>query len=245
MVNIPCILYRGWPVPAELEKALKAGKITVSVFPVAGMERNTTRFNTDLNALPVSPATVTATIAGQTITFAGTLPYAQNVGVRLGSTSGFQKTYTYGATTSDSPSTIAAGIAALMVADGVPATAAGAVLTLPSTAVAYAVVGTSGNAWQELKRQERGITITTWCNTPAQRDLVAPLVDQALAATSHLLLSDGSGATMKYGRSGSFDERQTVEIYRRDFIYMVEYATTRFVTAPQIIATNAGVTGSF
>jgi hypothetical protein len=226
VINADLIVGRGWPVPEKLYDDLKAGKVTVSVYPQNGVERNTTRFTTDIHTLNIPAPTVTATISGQTITFTGSLPTPQNIGVIIGDFSPTAKTAIYPATSADTMITIAAGLAALLVTAGIAATASGPVLTLPATAIASASVGVFGTAWQELKRQERSIQVTLWCPTPAMRDLAAPLIDVALVQNEHLLLDDGSGARLVYQRTMISDERQTVEIYRRDLVYMVEYATT-------------------
>lgn len=244
VINADCIVGRGWPVPEKLYDDLKAGKVTVSIYPQNGVERNTTRFTTDIHTLNIPAPTVTATISGQAITFTGSLPTPQNIGVIIGDFSPTAKTAIYPATSADTMTTIAAGLAALLVTAGIAATASGPVLTLPATAIASASVGVFGTAWQELKRQERSIQVTLWCPTPAMRDLAAPLIDVALVENEHLLLGDGSGARLVYQRTLISDERQTVEIYRRDLVYMVEYATTLISSYPQIISTNAAVVGS-
>ncbi|MBM7045439.1 hypothetical protein [Rhizobium lusitanum] len=238
-IAAPCKVMRGWPVPGQLDTDLGTGTLTVSIFPMAGMERNTTRFTTDLQTLSIPSPTITAMVAGQTITFAGTIGTAQNVGVTLGDWQPASQTFVYPATISDTMTTIAAGLAALLVAGGVAATANGPVLTLPATAVATAIVGVFGTMWQEFKRQERGIMVSLWCPDPGMRDLAAPIIDLALVQNEHLLLPDGSGARMVYQRTMISDERQTLNIYRRDLIYMVEYGTNVITTYPQIISTKA------
>jgi hypothetical protein len=244
IIASPCKVMRGWPVPAQLDADLASGMLTVSIFPQNGVERNTTRFTTDIQTLNIPAPTVMATISGQTITFTGSLPTPQNIGVIIGDFSPTAKPAIYPATSADTMTTIAAGLAALLVTAGIAATASGPVLTLPATAIASASVGVFGTAWQELKRQERSIQVTLWCPNPAMRDLAAPLIDVALVQNEHLLLGDGSGARLVYQRTMISDERQTVEIYRRDLIYMVEYATTLISSYPQIISTNAAVVGS-
>ena len=39
----PCRVYRGWPNPLALDADLAAGRVNVTVFPVDGATRNTTR----------------------------------------------------------------------------------------------------------------------------------------------------------------------------------------------------------
>lgn len=247
-VGVTCTVERGWPIAADasvagsLDNVLSAGNLLVTVFPMPGMERNTTRFPTDINTLNIPAPTITATVAGQNITFAGTVSIAQNIGITLGDFPPTQKTYVYAAATSDTPATIAAGLAAVLAAAGIAATSSGATLTLPATAIGAPIVGVVGTTWQELKRQERAIAVMLWCPNPTLRDLASPIVDVALVQNEHLALSDGSSARMSYQRTLVFDDRQTVGYYRRDLIYMVEYPTVVLGTAAQIISTNDTLT---
>lgn len=241
VAGVTCKIFRGWPEPADLDASMKAGEILVSVFPMAGMERNTTRFSTDLNDLSIPAPSVTATISGEAITFAGTLAEAQNIGVILGEYPPTQQTFIYPATTSDTLTTIAAGLAALLVTGGFAATASGSVLTLPASAAGAVLVGTFGTAWQELKRQERGIMVTLWCPTPALRDIASPIVDVAMVQNERFILADRSDARMTYQRTMVSDAKQTENFYRRDLIYMVEYPTVAISTYAQVIATNAAL----
>ncbi|OCJ12473.1 hypothetical protein A6U86_05475 [Rhizobium sp. AC27/96] len=238
IITAPCKVMRGWPVPKQLDTDLDTGILTISVFPMP-MERNTTRFTTDLQTLNIPTPTITATISGQTITFAGTIGSTQNIGVTVGSWQSTSETVVYPATTSDTMTTVATGLAALLVGAGIAATSSGPVLTLPPSAIVTAAVGVFGTVWQEFKRQERAVMVSLWCPNPAMRDQAAPIIDLALVKNEHLLLPDGSGARMVYQRTMISDERQTLEIYRRDFVYMVEYGTNEITTYPQIISTIA------
>lgn len=238
-VNVDCKVVRGWPLPDDLDASLKAGTLTVSVFPMQGMERNTTRFPTDLNTLNIPAATITAVVSGQQITFGGTVSAPQNIGVILGDYDPTQTAYVYPATVQDTPTTIAAGLAALLVAAGIAATASGPVLTLPAKVIAEPKIGVFGTAWQELKRQERAFMVSLWCSTPDLRDRAGPIIDLAMVRNERFELADGSCARMTYVRTDESDDRQTVAIYRRDLIYMVEYPTTVISTYPTIISTNA------
>jgi len=247
-IGVACTVERGWPIAADasvagsIDNVIGAGNVLVTVFPLAGMERNTTRFPTDINTLNIPASTVTATVSGQNVTFGGTVAIAQNIGITLGDYQPTQKTYVYAASTSDTQTTIAAGLAAVLVAAGITATSSGAVMTLPATAIATPIVGVTGTTWQEVKRQERAISVILWCPTPALRDLASPIVDIALAQNEHLALPDGSSGRMAYQRTMVFDDRQTVGYYRRDLIYMVEYPTVVLGTAAQIISTNDALT---
>lgn len=241
IIGVDCKVERGWPVPEELQVDIAAGKLTVSVFPMA-MERNTTRFFLEDHTLNIPAPTITAVISGATVTFGGIVGATENVGVTLGDWAAASQTFVYQTLPADTLTNIAAQIAALMVAAGIAATSIGPVLTLPATAAASAMVGVFGTSWMEYKRQERAIMVSLWCPNFTMRDQAAPIIDLALVQNEHLTLADGSGARMVYQRSMISDERQTLNIYRRDLIYMVEYGTNVITTYPQIISTNAAVT---
>lgn len=241
VANVDCRVVRGWPVAADLDAQMAAGKIMVSVFPMA-MERNTTRFFLEDHTVSIPAPTITATISGQTITFGGTVGATENVGVTLGAWAPGNQTFVYQTIQGDTLTNIAAQIAALMVAAGIAATSSGPVLTLPATVIASAIVGVFGTTWKEFKRQERAIMVTLWCPTPDLRDLASSVVDLALVQQEHLLLPDGSGARMVYQRTNVSDARENTAIYRRDLVYMVEYGTNVITTYPQIISTKAIVT---
>ena len=237
--GVPCMVYAGWPVPAQLDADLAAGKVHVSVFPRAE-ERNTTRFSQDLQTLSTNTATLTLTISGQTITVGGSVPPANNPHNVVVLANG--KPYVYAVQTGDTRNSIAAALRALIVADIAGTSVAGAVVTLPGSARIGAVrVGVTGTAISEVRRVERHFQVTIWADTPVHRDAVAKPVDLALATTKFLEMPDGFAARLIYRNSPISDSLQKTRLFRRDLIYSVEYALTQTETETQITQVQLGV----
>lgn len=230
--GIPVKVYAGWPTQSQLDADLAAGTAHVTVFPRAE-ERNTTRYSKDWQGLSTSTPTLTLTVAGQTITVGGTVPPAgnpHNVSVLANGQS-----FAYAVQPTDTLTSIATALATLIAAGIAGTTSSGAVITLPSSArIAAARVGVTGTLIREIRRQERVFQLTVWADTPAHRDAVAQPVDVALAATQFLTLSDQSAARLIYKSCIITDLLQKAKLYRRDLLYIVEYATTQTATATQI-----------
>lgn len=87
-------------------------------------------------------------------------------------------------------------------------------------------VGVHGYSIRELRRQSRLFQIVIWSPTPARRDTLAKALDAYLTQHKNITLSDGSVGLMKYKNSPMTDDLQKATIYRRDFMYTVEYPTT-------------------
>lgn len=239
VINAPVRVYQGWPNPQQLDADLLVSACHVSVYPRAE-EKNTTRYPKDWVQVSVNTATLTASISGQTVVIGGAMPSPFTVHNIVVLVSG--QSYVYAVQATDTLATIASALAALIVV-GVPATSAvGSVITLPLTAnITAARVGVTGTSIREVRRQERVFQITVWASTPAQRDTLGAAVDMALAVTEFLTLADGFGARLIYRNSSLSDESQKAKIYRRDFQYSVEYATTQTATDTQITQEQLGI----
>ena len=228
--NIPVKVFRGWPVPAQLDADLAAGVVTVSVY-ASDVEGKVTRHLPRWVDLPAAAPTLVLTAINNTVTASGTPDRSNACVVTNG------KAYVYPASSADTLQTVAQGLAALIPG----ATSSGATVAVPGAAVA-ARVGGFGTAVRELKRQKKGYQITVWAGTPALRDAVAPLADAALAATDYLPLPDGFGARLLYERSRQTDRAERDGLYRRDLFYSAEFATTQSQTAARVTSEAQTIT---
>ena len=228
-------LYRGWPNAAALDADLAAGRVNVTVFPVPGATRNTTRYAPDWLPGPVTP-TLTASVTGQTATFAGTADPGQLAGLLVDGTP-----YVHRTTAGDTPALVAATLAAALYPTRI-VTVSGASITIPSASTLVARTAADATSAQELRRQQQEFRITAWCPTPDLRDAACEAIDVACAATPFLILADGSPARLRFASTTTFDTRQDAALYRRDLLYTVEYPTTQTVTEPSMLfgAANVG-----
>lgn len=240
--SVPCMVYPGWPVPAQLDADLAAGKAHISVFPTPS-ERNTTRYPKTWQQLSMNPATLTLTISGQQVTVGGSVPSpfttqsAQNMALVVGG-----KSYVYSVQAADTLTSIATALAALAAVDWPGTTNNAAVITFPVGAVPQtARVGVTGTVFREIRRQERVFQITIWASSPVIRDAIAALVDPVLAQTQFLTLADTTAARLIYKGSPVTDAGQKERLYRRDLLYTVEYATIQTQAAAEVVASQNNV----
>lgn len=221
-------IYRGWPNAAALDADLAAGRINVTVFPVSGATRNTTRYAPDWLPDPVVP-TLTASVSGTTATFAGNADLGQLAGVLVDGESFVHRTVA-----GDTPTLVAATLAAAIYPTRIVLTA-GASLTIPSASSLLARTAADAVSSQELRRQRQEFRITAWCPTPDLRDAACEAIDIAYAATPFLALSDGSAARLRFASTTTFDTKQDAALYRRDLLYTVEYPTTQTAIEPSML----------
>lgn len=84
--------------------------------------------------------------------------------------------------------------------------------------------GTTGTLGREIRRQTKQFQITTWAPTPDLRSTVANAVDVILALTPRIDMADSSQTLLAYVNQAEHDERQTVQVYRRDLFYAANFA---------------------
>jgi hypothetical protein len=232
----PCKIYRGWPIPANLDADLAAGTINISVFP-QDVEQRTTRYSRAWMPLSIPTAALTLTVSGETITLGGTPSSPLNAAAVING-----QGFVYAVQPSDTLTTIATGLAALINVS-ISATSSAPVITIPTAKELVARVGTVGTIIRETKRQKRGFQITSWCPTPALRDTIVPPIDQTLCDLDFITLPDGSAGRILYERSPVSDQVERQGLYRRDLFYSVEYPTTETESAAQIVTELFNITG--
>lgn len=228
-------IYPGWPNSAALDADLAKGIVNISVFPPPGSERNTTRFPKEWQESIAPAVSVTAAVVGNAVTLGGTLGGTQYVTILIGQ----RKVYSYAIGSNDTFESVASALAALVAVD-FPATASGRVITIITSAVIVARVGSTGTSWMELRRQQRLFMVSIFAPSPAVRTRVAKVVDTAFAAIERMTLPDNSSARLIYESTVEADEGQRVKLYRRTLNFTIEYATA--VTAQDYQITSFGQT---
>lgn len=225
-------IYRGWPQPQLLSADLAAGRINVTVQPVTGSARNTTRLPDDWNADPAVP-TLTATVQDATATFAGNAAPGQLAGLLVDGAAHVHRTRP-----GDTPALVAASLAA-SVRQARPAQLAGSSVTVPGVGRLLARIVADSPATRELRRQDATFRITAWCPTPELRDQASAFIDAAFADRRTLDVA-GEPCRLRYVGTSSSDEGQSSNLYRRDLLWQVEYPTTIRVQLPtQLFGTTA------
>lgn len=224
----------GWPLPQQIDAAMKAGTSLVSVFPLRG--KDTTRYLTEFDDLSVNVPTLTLTVSGLNVTVGGTVPPASNptnVVIFVNSIP-----YIYQALVGDTLASIASALAALIPG----AAASGTTVQVPALARLGAVrVGVTGQSSNIAQSELRRFQITVWAPTPALRGILGAAIRQYFAPISRIALPDGSQGNITFVDDFFSDTAQKQAVYRRDIWYSVDYPTLQTLTATQItdIATTA------
>ena len=227
-VGSTCRIYRGWPSPSSLNSDLAAGIVNVTIFPAATPgEVLNVYLDRSLTAPP--PPSLTATVAGQSVTFSGLILTGQIVGLLVDGTP-----YVFSVDSSDTPESIAASLATLICQDRL-ALSYGPAVTVPGAVMMTSRVVATATVEQALRRQRREIQINCWCPSVALRDLVGTTIDLALSESSFIDISDGTKAHIRYVTTQVYDQSQNALLYRRDLCYDFEYFSIERTTAPVML----------
>jgi hypothetical protein len=229
-VGLTCRVYRGMPTAPALDADLAQGVVHVSVLgDVAGV-RNVTRYPRCWVSVAPVTAVLTVAVEGVAATFAGQCAAGQLAGVIVD-----QATFAYAVQGNDSAATVASNMAALLRAAELIVDYAGTTITVPVARRFVARVVSGAGALQEIKRQAQKFRISLWCPSPVSRDAVAPVIDQALAAMVFLPLADGANGRVLFEEMVAIDAAADAGVYRRDFVYSVEYPTTLSMMTPAML----------
>ncbi len=233
-----CRIFRGWPNAAALDADLAAGRINVTITPDPCHYRITTRYiDPPAFLAPIAP-TLAITVAGQTATITttgttGAVAPGQLAGLLVDNAA-----YVHRTEAGDTPALVA-GILASYIRTARIVQLSGASLTIPGTGLIIPRVVADQQATLETRRQVQGFRVACWCPDPTTRDAAASLLDGTLSQSPFISLPDTSQARLRLSGTTTFDQSQNANLYRRDLLFAVEYATTVTETLPSLIATNA------
>lgn len=238
-VGVPIQIARGWPKTQDFSYAKAQsgpkmpGLVLISVCTRGGIERNTTRVPLTWSPLTLPVHTVTVAVAVNQITIGGTVSVPQNVIAIIGGPYGAQ-TFSYAVQATDTLTSIATGLAALIADDFPGTTSSGPVVTVNSPLNVEARVASAGTAVQVVGQQNKEFQITIWAppsNVTGQdadnwRNAVAKIITPPLRQLTRLAMVDGVWATVRFERTVTIDQAQAQGLYRRDLLIWVEYSTT-------------------
>lgn len=220
--------FRGSPPVAALMADRAAGIVDVSVFPVAGATRDTTRWGPVSRTSQIA-AGLSASVAGQAATFAGSAVSGELAGLLIDGAP-----FVYRAQAGDSAQLVAAALADAVRAAR-PCWLTGASVTVPGAAALVARTAGTASIVEEWSRQEQEFRISVWAPCPAARDAVCSAVGAALAPTAFLTLADETAGRLRYRSTASRDDDQVASVYRRELIFDVEYPTTTVTQMPVML----------
>ncbi len=237
-------IMRGWPNAKNLDNDLANGVHTVSVFPQPGFTRLTDGYLDQPTGTPATPS-LTVTVSGASVTIGGTPGLGQLVGVIVDG-----KPYAYACTATDTLASTAAALAALtgggMITDfsgnqisGLVtqdyATVSGSTITFATNRPIVARVSATGTSQQAPAWEVAGILITVWAATPGARDAICKPLDVGLKNTPFIQLSDATTGRLLFRNSYVDDVPQREQLWKRSFIYTVQFANTITQPAPQVL----------
>lgn len=231
----PTDIFCGWPKPERLKEYLGAGGVLVSVYEQPGSGKNTSHAMTDWQVLAPPKIGITAARDGTEFTFSGAPLDTVNVHLTTG-----YKAYDYQATTSDTPESIAAALAALVSVDQ-PATANGAVLDIPQASRPRVTFGGRTTMIREIERSLVGFQITIWAPTQPLRVATSKIIEPAIRNIDSVDLPDGTVGMLFWQRQLPTDMAQMQGEYRRDMIVNVDYPITETTDGFQIVSVDVGV----
>jgi hypothetical protein len=235
-VGTVCRVYRGFPVVGALEADLVAGIAHLTVQPVSGSMKTTTRYGSEwIGAAPVCPLlTDTEDVSVQ---FSGTVGPGIVAGVLVDG-----RAYAWRATDISTPAVVAAVLAEMVQADR-PAVLSGATITFPDARRVLARAVSDGVGGEELRRQEMRFRVSLWCPSPDVRDQVAAFVDLALSGVVFLDVG-GWGCRLLSAGGSTADEGAAVRAWRRDLEYMIEYPTILESSLPAFLFGSGTLNGA-
>ena len=211
-------IYPGWPAQEQLRIDLLAGTVNIAIYAMH-VEKRTTRYAPDWREISRGVATLTATVAGSTVTIGGTVSTPQVVAVIVNGTA-----YDYGVQALDTLSTVATGLVSL-ISVAVPCSSVGPVITIPTVSKIVTRIGTDGVLAKEIRRTEKQFNISVWSPTPTLRTAVGRLVDLSFSRSAFIFLSDLTHGRLDYIRTWDEDQLQNELCYRRDMVWSVEFST--------------------
>lgn len=101
--------------------------------------------------------------------------------------------------------------------------------------------GTEGTGALEIERLTETVQVTIWANSPKLRDTVAKRLVPGMALVTRIEMPDGSQAVMTRSGAVQIDKDQKTNLYRRDLLYSLNYATTLLVDQTAVQHTQVGL----
>lgn len=211
-----------------------------------GLAQDATRWTPVVLSSSVTPATMTVTASSAflaphgtlTLTFGGPITPGDAVGLVLTQVVGSAEAVVPIAGANDTPGTMAAQAAGLLMGDPtiagwLSASVSGNVVTITSKSnipvEIQANVGNGGSRLREIGRRRRHCQIVVWARTPDDRATVSDQIEAMIAraeADFGLTFPDGSLGRLLFYGDVEHDEATLSDTLRRDFLVGIDYPIT-------------------
>ena len=235
-VGSVCRVYRGFPVVGALEADLAEGIAHITVQPVGGSLKDTTRFSTEwIGAAPVCP--LVAQAEGVSVRFSGSAGSGMVAGVLVDGLA-----YAIRVVDPSSPGVVAAVLSDMVRADR-SATLQDTTIIFPDAHQVVARAVSDGQGGAELRRQEMLFRVSLWCPSPSVRDQIGAFIDLAMSGVVFLDVG-GWGCRIRLAGGKTDDTGAAATSWRRDLDYMIEYPTVLSSTLPSLLFGTGSVNGS-
>ncbi|KTS09729.1 hypothetical protein SB2_11780 [Methylobacterium radiotolerans] len=212
---------QGWPLARDIDKAMSAGRSIVSIFAVPSSSSDAGQpFITPVEVYTPPVHGLTATLAGSSITLAGTPTVGEYVTAVVGFTG-----YTYLTQAGDTAASAAAGLAGALEAAFPGTVASGATVQVATNEIVEARIGAPATMAARIHRQRIQFRICVWSPNPADRAALSRVIDVALKRNVTIRLSDGTQAIVVFQGTNLDDKYENEGTYRRDLIFNVTYDT--------------------
>lgn len=208
----------------NMDASLAMNDAFIAVFAVHGMTRNTTRFRREyavVQPTDIQTPTLTLTVSDDTVIVGGIVTTGQ-VCVIIVSGIG----YAYMATSTDTLTTIATQLAALIPG----ATSFGAVITISGQYSLVGRVSVPGTARRIFHSQESVIRVRIVTAHNEIRDILGNAIQIGIAANGYFLsMPDEISAFIKPYNSGinEINPYEMSNAFIRDYLYLIEYHTVQ------------------
>ena len=216
---------RGYPTSSQLDAVLAASSMWVAV---QSRNHSARMVPMPLKSYLVSKAatTWTAALAGNSLTIGGTYTAGQPIMVTVARVG-----YSYQPLSTDTPTLVAAGIAALVPG----ASSVGAVVSLPGDPTELRVnLVTTGILAMPQRRQTQDMFVRVYAPTPLLRDTAMKAIDLMFVATLRPQFVDGTFGLLRYSGVSYDDTTSRDGLFERVNTYQVEFNTVVLSTLTSI-----------
>ena len=248
IVSAPVKIYEGWPLAEQLDRDMTG---TASSISASGVHANGVGAVSNISIYPMSESSsqtvqildepyviaapvhgLTAAVSGQTASFAGAPGAGEFVTIVVDGANVYSRS---GATLSAILSGIQSDAAALYPGAAVTSNS----ITIGAKSLGCRI-GAPATVGQATHRQRHSVMVTIWAPDPITRGKLASAIDASIKANyQKVTFPDGSNGLIIYNRTIQQVRGELDSFYRRDLIYMVEYATIETFEAVEVTTVGA------